>query len=340
MISAVGTLGRCYLVKPGDRFYFKDASVLWFEKICTISSEYIMYAFQSNLILDQVMDKSMGATVGTLTITRAKNIQIPLPPLPTQRAIVARLDAAFARIDRARANLERNVANAKELFQAKLNEVFSRRGDGSTQEALGELVNITSSKRIFKSDYVKDGVPFFRSKEIKELAYGKPISTELFISLNKYNKIRKKFGVPTVGDILITAVGTIGEMWVVNNESPFYFKDGNILWLSDFPKFDAQYLKYQLQNYVEELQNISVGSAYKALTIVRLKKQVFYVPDINTQKDVVQLMQTVEEHHYNVIRKYKHQLQHLTYLKHSLLQKAFRGELIAEAEAGAEADYA
>ena len=129
VISAVGTLGQCYLVKEEDEFYFKDASVLWFKKKSQVSSRFIEYAFKSNLIIDQVMNRSMGATVGTLTITRARKLQIPVPPLPEQEAIVEILDQAFAAIDQAKANIEQNIANAKELFQSKLNLFFGSRDE-------------------------------------------------------------------------------------------------------------------------------------------------------------------------------------------------------------------
>ena len=130
LVSAVGTLGRCYLIKKNEKLYFKDASVLWFRKTSTIESKYVEYAFKSDLILDQVMQGSMGATVGTYTITRAKNTQIPVPPLEEQKQIVAKLDQCFEAIDKAKANAAKNLENAKELFQSKLNDIFSQKGEG------------------------------------------------------------------------------------------------------------------------------------------------------------------------------------------------------------------
>src|SRR5690606_3177294 len=141
---------------------------------------------------------------------------------------------AFEAIDQAKANIEKNIENAKELFQSKLNAVFSQRGEGWEEMELGELGTLTSSKRIYKKEYVTNGIPFYRSKEIKELGNDKEISFELFITEERYDDIKKKFGIPQKGDILLTAVGTIGEMYVVNENDKFYFKDGNIMWLKDF----------------------------------------------------------------------------------------------------------
>ncbi|HHF1618267.1 TPA: restriction endonuclease subunit S, partial [Haemophilus influenzae] len=93
---------------------------------------------------------------------------------------------------------------------------------------LDELVEITSSKRIMRSEYQEDGIPFFRSKEIIELNSGNEITTELFISKERFLEIKKKFGTPSYGDILLTSVGTLGVPYFVNYKEEFYFKDGNL----------------------------------------------------------------------------------------------------------------
>ena len=103
-------------------------------------------------------------------------------------------------------------------------------GDWSSV-SLGDISNVTSSKRIFASDYCKSGVPFYRSKEIIEKAKGNAISTELFISKEKFEGIKKKFGAPKENDILLTSVGTLGVPYLVLHNEEFYFKDGNLTWL-------------------------------------------------------------------------------------------------------------
>ena len=50
---------------------------------------------------------------------------------------------------------------------------------------LGDLCNISSSKRIFAREYVDSGIPFYRGKEIIELFNNREVSTELFITTEK-----------------------------------------------------------------------------------------------------------------------------------------------------------
>lgn len=115
MISAVGTLGACYVVQPSDRFYYKDASVLRFSPKQPVCSRFIQHAFGTNHILDQVHAGS-GSTVGTYTISRANETRIPLPPLAEQRRIAEVLDRAEALRAKRRAALAQLDSLTQSLF--------------------------------------------------------------------------------------------------------------------------------------------------------------------------------------------------------------------------------
>ena len=92
---------------------------------------------------------------------------------------------------------------------------------------LGDIASIASSKRIFAREYQREGIPFYRGKEIIEKHKGNAVSTELFISRERYEEIKNKYDVPRPGDILLSSVGTLGIPWLVD-EDEFYFKDGNL----------------------------------------------------------------------------------------------------------------
>lgn len=167
-----------------------------------------------------------------------------------------------------------------------------------TDLSLGEFVEITSSKRIKRADYVPDGIPFYRSKEVIEQAKGNKISTELFISEEQFSGIEKKFGAPKPGDILLTSVGTLGVSWQVEEDTQFYFKDGNLTWFRNFDsKLDSKYLMYWLRSRVgqQELDRISIGSTQRALTIVALKSLPFSPPPVSDQKAIAHVLGTLDD---------------------------------------------
>ena len=166
------------------------------------------------------------------------------------------------------------------------------------QVKLGDYCEITSSKRIFYSDYVADGVPFFRSKEIIERQNGSDISEPLFISTEKYESIKSQFGIPLVGDMLLTSVGTIGIAYIVKPDDYFYFKDGNLTWFRNFsPLLSSKYLYYWITSQKGKgiLYNSTIGSSQKALTISALKKLVIPLPPIEVQRKIADVLSAYDD---------------------------------------------
>lgn len=161
--------------------------------------------------------------------------------------------------------------------------------------SLGDLTNITSSKRIFAADYCESGIPFYRSKEVIEKSKGNEISTELFISEDRFKRIKEKFGAPEANDILLTSVGTIGVPYLVRNEEQFYFKDGNLTWLqTSKSNVDAKFILIWLQSSVakQAIHEVTIGSTQQALTIVELVPDlmIFKTEKINGQMNRLQML--------------------------------------------------
>lgn len=220
-----------------------------------------------------------GATFKEISKSIVENIEIPLPPLDEQRKIAAVLDKVRDLIAKRRQQLDK----LDELVKSRFVELFGDPlvDDGRyPKRALGALAEVGSSKRIFEKEYVAEGVPFYRTKEIVELSKGNRITTELFITRERYDEIRDEYGVPQKGDLLISAVGTIGVIWIVDGQNDFYFKDGNLLRVAATERFAPTYLKHLLESLIGAYkQEMSSGTAYAALTISALKEmQVYEVP--------------------------------------------------------------
>ena len=162
---------------------------------------------------------------------------------------------------------------------------------------LGEVCNISSSKRIFAEEYTTDGIPFYRGKEIIEKRNKITISSELFISYERFEEIKTKFSIPKIGDILLTSVGTIGVPWLVNEEN-FYFKDGNLTWLRCNNKFiHSPFLYYWLESdYSKNQINAKcIGSTQKALTIDTLCKFEINLPPLATQQKIATILSSLDD---------------------------------------------
>ena len=159
---------------------------------------------------------------------------------------------------------------------------------------VGSLAVVQSSKRVFEKDYVSDGIPFFRSKEIGDLYRNEPIKTELFITAEHYKSLAEEYGVPQTGDILITSVGTIGNTWICDGRK-FYYKDGNITQICGNQFFDSKYVEYFLHSPLFEKQALSTvaGTAYSALTIIKLKNLLMPLPPLAEQRRIVAKLEEI-----------------------------------------------
>lgn len=241
-----------------------------------------------------------GVTVPKLNQEKLRSIPIPLPPLEVQKEIVAEIEAYRKVINGARAVID----NYRPHIPVHPDWPLA---------LLGEISEVTSSKRILAEEYVPSGTPFYRTKEIVELSKGKEITLELFIAQERFDSIKARFGAPTKGELLISAVGTIGVSWVVSDDREFYFKDGNLLWIRNLTNIDPYFLKYCLDaTFAVSIDHIVFGAAYKALTIEKLKEFRIPLPPLAIQEAIVaeiEAEQLLVAANRELISRFEHKIQ-------------------------------
>ena len=163
---------------------------------------------------------------------------------------------------------------------------------------VGQVCNITSSKRIFAHEYVERGVPFYGSKEIIDKALGTYPDTTVFISNARFAEIAAKFGYPEEGDLLLSSVGNrAGIPYVIKDEGKFYFKDGNLTWFKEFNGLNSSFLCHWMKSAIGQssLHSIMIGSAQKALTITGLLKLRICLPSIRQQERIVAILNALDD---------------------------------------------
>jgi type I restriction enzyme S subunit len=165
-------------------------------------------------------------------------------------------------------------------------------------KTLGDICEITSSRRIFAHEYVSDGVPFYRGKEVVEKFNGaQALSTELFISRNRFEEIADKHGAPREGDILLTSVGTLGVPYLVGPGEEFYFKDGNLTWFRPGKESDSAFLYYWLLTPQgrAELGKSTIGTSQSAYTIELLKRMQISLPAVAEQAELASTLSAYDD---------------------------------------------
>lgn len=322
MITAIGTIGNSYIVCPDDRFYFKDASVLWLSRNSDVSSEYINHWLKSPLFLDQ-LDRGNGATVDTLTIQKLQGVLVHVPSASEQRRIVTLLDEAFADIATAKANAEKNLQNARDFFYGQLQAIFESGSNSWSSSTLGQTYDVRDGTHD-SPKYQADGYPLITSKNLKR--EGLSFDDVKLIAELDYIKINER-SVVHLGDVLLAMIGTIGNPTVVEIEPNFAIKNVALL---KVPKTQNSYfLRYYLSapSVIAKMQAEAKGTTQKFVGLGYLRAFPISIPTLAEQQKIVEKLDELRTESERLESIYRQKLTALEDLKKSLLHQAFSGQL-------------
>lgn len=162
---------------------------------------------------------------------------------------------------------------------------------------LKSIVNVVSARRVHQSDWRHEGVPFFRAREIGKLADTGHVDNELFITEALYNEFATS-GVPHPGDLMVTAVGTLGKTYIVKDGDRFYYKDASVICFENFGKVIPEYLKLLMSSpYMEEqVKQNSAGTTVGTITIVKANEYLIPLPPLVEQQRIVEQIGRIQTH--------------------------------------------
>ena len=299
-------------------------------KLCKFSKDiyvpYLRHILTSQDVIDYYKSKGAGGLQINISKKDILSVKFPLPAIPTQKKIVAKLDAIFAEIDTATAAAEANANNAEALFQSYLTKVFERAGEGWKLSTLGEYYDVRDGTH--DSPKFQDlGYPLVTSKNLKNGNIN--FEKIQYISKEDYLNISQRSGVKK-GDVLMAMIGTIGNPVVVDTDNEFaiknvaLFKTNN----SQSPKFLSYYLS---SDYViKKMEKDAKGTTQKFVGLGYLRSFPIKVPNKSSQEKVVETLGNYENHIKILSKSYVQKLNELLLLKQSILQKAFSGELVKD----------
>ncbi len=293
-----------YLIGMDGEFniaIWRSDDALLNQRVCKISSksedvstEYLYRFLKKELKV--IENETPFVTVKHLSAKRLNQVYLVVPPIAEQERIVRELDLLSGIIDKQRTQLRELDTLAQSIF-------YSTFGDPITNEKgwevieMDKLYDIGSSKRVFEAQWTDSGVPFYRAREIVKLSKNEPIESPIFIPESLYREYSEKYGVPSEGDMMVTAVGTLGVCYIVKSSDRFYFKDGNTLWFKSKGLCETRFIKDQystsfVKNQIQGNANAAVVGTY---TIINAKKTKVIVPPIALQKEYVEKIETIEK---------------------------------------------
>lgn len=293
---------------------------------------FLAWLLRRQETVDFAMGEKTGSRMPRADMNSLLTLSVPIPPLPEQQRIAAVLKEQMAAVDKARAAAEERLAAIKALPAAFLRQVFPEPDqplpDTWHWVRLGEIFNITSSKRVFESDWQTEGVPFYRAREIVKLSQQGFVNNDLFITEEMFAEYSNKYGIPKAGDIMVTGVGTLGICYVVRDSDRFYFKDGNIIWLKKNSDVESAFIEYAFRSDVlREQIDDSSGATVGTYTIIKAKNTRVSVPSLPEQKRIIVALDEQIAAVEKARRAADAELETINALPASLLRRAFNGEL-------------
>lgn len=121
LVTSRGTLGRCYIVKPKDEFYFQDGMISWLSDLNNqITSLYLSQLFSMEGIQKQIVSLQAGSTIAYLSISMLKKLDIMLPPLDLQNQFATFVEQT----DKSKSIVQKQITDLQELLDSKMDEYF------------------------------------------------------------------------------------------------------------------------------------------------------------------------------------------------------------------------
>lgn len=163
-------------------------------------------------------------------------------------------------------------------------------------EKWGNIINVVSARRVHQSDWRKEGIPFYRAREIAKLAVDGSVENDLFISQELYDEFSRD-RVPQPGDLMVSAVGTLGKSYVVKDDDLFYYKDASVLCFENYGGMNPYYLRYVMQSSLmkNQIESNSGGTTVDTLTMVRMVQYILPIPPLNEQDRIVSKINEILE---------------------------------------------
>jgi type I restriction enzyme S subunit len=323
------TTGKSYLIRDEVEAVFASYLIRVKPANERIFPQYLAYYFQTADYWADISAGTEGAAQGGFNASKLGQLQVPLPPVEEQKRIVAVLDQAFAALDRARAHAEANLADAEELLENSLNEVFRDLATTSPVVQLEDVVHPDcklSYGIVQPGDELDTGLPIVRPVDLKQrvitLAGLKRISPDL---ADGYTRTK------LVGDELLLCVrGSTGELSIASPELaggnvtrgivPIRFEDDKVLREFAYFQFRSRYVR-------DQIAAKTYGAALMQINIKDLRQLNFIVPPISQQRGAVERAENLYERSHKLRNSYAQKLADLANLRQSLLQKAFSGQL-------------
>lgn len=297
----------------------------------SVDGRYLYYSMLSKAYSDFIGSLSDGTNINNLKWSDLQLFRLPVPPLPEQHRIVAKLDAAIAALDEVQAHLERNRANAQELFESYLNGTHQGSSSHWTDTHVGNEVDILtgfpfksdryteheSDIRLLRGDNITPGA--FRWEGVKRWSASDLDGYDAFwlnegdvvIAMDRtWIKSGLKYAIVTKGDTPSLLVQRVARLRCKSS-------------------LDRRYLGYLIatHDFTTYVLSVQTGTGVPHISGGQIAAFRFRRPPMKEQQQIADNLDMLSTRSKQLESTYAEKLSSLAELRQSLLGAAFRGEL-------------
>ena len=255
-----------------------------------------LYFFMERYV-EELRKQSIGGVIKYIKLGNLTDAIIELPDINTQKIIVKMLRKAKSALDMRKDEL----GVFDNLIKSRFVEMF---GNPDINEKkwnvykMEQLCEVGSSKRIYQNDQSLTGIPFLRISDLVNRMDTGSKDCDLFIPEELFEKLKKQGLVPERGDILLTARGTLGRCYIIQDDDEFYFQDGMITWLSKYDeKITPLYISYlfEMPGFRKQIDSLQAGSTVAYLSISMTKELNVMVPPFELQNQFADFVNQINK---------------------------------------------
>lgn len=326
LLSLTGNVGRVAMIDSSylPAYLNQRVACIRIKKGANLDKSFLFHLLYSKKFEEDCIKSSKGAAQLNMSTIWLASYYLPVPPLSEQRAIVARLDSAFAQIDSLKANAEKQLSEARKLFQKALEEAMTPK-EGWEEKTIGEIADVKGGKRVpkgYKLESSDTGYKYIRVSDFTDdgtidLTNIQYISKEVYEQIKRYTI--------TDEDLYISIAGTIGKSGIIppdlnganltENACKLVFKTNiNKRFVYFFTKSDI---------FMSQVSKATKQASQPKLALTRLAEIVISIPPLSTQHTIVSHLDALSSNVRALEAKLQKMKDECDALKQAMLREVF-----------------
>ena len=309
VLSRVGSYGVSSFVNQDEPFCMGQNTVVIVPKL---NNKYIYFSLNSNAVKNQIENESFGTGYKSLSLKNIKELSIPFPPLPEQKAIAEVLSDTDNLIQA----LEKRIAKKRLIKQGAMQKLLTPKEDWEVKK-LGEIAEVVGggTPNTFMKKYWNGAINWFTPTEIG-------INKYAFESIRKITEEGLKNSsakILPIETVLLTSRAGIGDLSILRLEG---CTNQGFQSLIAKELIHNEFLYYLMTSLKKVLIQNASGSTFLEISPNRIKQIDVSIPNYKEQTSIATILSDMDSE----IEALEKKLAKYKQLKQGLMQELLTGK--------------